>query len=129
MNNKKNLEDFLPKKNNTFFKKFEITKISKKILKEDVINKIKNVMDPEIPVNIYDLGLIYKITIDDNNNVLVEMTLTNPNCPVAGNMPENVGIAISKLDNLASITVNLIWEPKWSKEMMSEDAKLALDIF
>ena len=75
------------------------------------------------------MGLIYKIDIDQQNNVLVKMTLTNPNCPVAGIIPENVGKAICTLNELSSITVDLVWEPKWSKEMMSEDAKLALDIF
>ena len=98
-------------------------------LKDKIINEIKKIYDPEIPVNLYDLGLIYNIEIDQKNNILVEMTLTNPNCPVAGTMPENVGKAISLLDGISSIEVRLIWEPKWSKEMMSEDAKLALDIF
>ena len=126
---KKNLEDFLPNKNNSFFKKFKNINISNILSKNDVIEKIRNVMDPEIPVNLYDLGLIYNIDIDNNNNVKIEMTLTNPNCPVAGTMPENVGKSVSSLDQLSSVTVNLVWEPKWNKEMMSEEAKLALDIF
>jgi len=125
----KNLEDFLPNKYSSFYKKFDISKISSSLTKEDVIKTIKTVMDPEIPVNLYDLGLIYKIDIDDKNNVIIEMTLTNPNCPVAGTMPENVGKAISILENLSSIRVNLAWQPKWNKDMMSDDAKLALDIF
>ena len=86
-------------------------------------------MDPGIPVNLYDLGLIYNINIDEKNNIDIEMTLTNPNCPVAGSMPESVGNAIATLEDISSIKVNLIWYPKWSKDMMSEDAKLALDIF
>ena len=86
-------------------------------------------MDPEIPVNLYDLGLIYKITIDSVNNISVEMTLTNPNCPVAGSMPESVGRAIEKIANISSVKVSLVWYPRWNKNMMSEDAKLALDIF
>ena len=85
-------------------------------------------MDPEIPVNLYDLGLIYKIEIKDNN-VEINMTLTNPNCPVAGTMPENVGKAVSLIKGISSIKVELVWEPPWSKDMMSEDAKLALDIY
>ena len=85
-------------------------------------------MDPEIPVNLYDLGLIYSINIE-NNNVAIEMTLTNPNCPVAGQMPENVGKSIEHLNGIKSITVKLVWNPPWSKNLMSEDAKLALDIF
>ena len=85
-------------------------------------------MDPEIPVNLYDLGLIYSIKII-NNNVAIEMTLTNPNCPVAGQMPENVGKSIEALDALKSVDVKLVWKPTWNKDLMSEDAKLALDIF
>jgi len=125
----KNLNDFLPDKNTSFQMNFEISKVLKKISKNEIIEKIKTVLDPEIPVNIYDLGLIYNINVDDKNNIHVEMTLTNPNCPVAGTIPENVGKAISSLDNISSIKVNLIWYPKWSKDMMSEEAKLALDIF
>ena len=86
-------------------------------------------MDPEIPVNLYDLGLIYLIKVDNLNNISIEMTLTNPNCPVAGSMPESVGLAIEKIPNIQSIKVSLVWYPKWNKNMMSEDAKLALDIF
>ena len=127
--NQKSLSDFIPGKNSSFYSKFEVEgKIIQKS-EDSIIEKIKTVMDPEIPVNLYDLGLIYNIEIDQKNNILVEMTLTNPNCPVAGTMPENVGKAISLLDGISSIEVRLIWEPKWSKEMMSEDAKLALDIF
>ena len=85
-------------------------------------------MDPEIPVNLYDLGLIYSINIKENQ-VTVSMTLTNPNCPVAGQMPENVGKSIESIKGLKSVEVNLVWEPKWNKDLMSEDAKLALDIF
>ena len=85
-------------------------------------------MDPEIPVNLYDLGLIYSIEVS-NNNVSIEMTLTNPNCPVAGQMPENVGKSIESLNGIKSIEVKLVWTPQWSKDLMSEDAKLALDIF
>ena len=94
-----------------------------------MIFELKKVMDPEIPVNLYDLGLIDKINIDINNNILIEMTLTNPNCPVAGSMPESVGKAIESISNLSSVSVSLVWYPKWNKQMMSEEAKLALDIF
>ena len=125
----KNLEDFLPNKNSSYFKVLNSKKeSSKKINKEEIIQCIRTVMDPEIPVNLYDLGLIYSIIVS-NNKVIVEMTLTNPNCPVAGQMPENVGKAIEALKGLKSIEVKLVWEPKWTKELMSEDAKLALDIF
>ena len=129
MTEDKKLEDFLPNKNGSYYKKFETTNEVNLINKEEVIKCIQTVMDPEIPVNLYDLGLIYKIKINDNNDVTVEMTLTNPNCPVAGNMPKNVGKSIEILSNLNSIKVSLVWEPKWDKSLMSEEAKLALDIF
>ena len=125
----KKLEDFLPNKKSVYFKKFQSRINKSKINKEQVINCIKTVMDPEIPVNLYDLGLIYEIYISQENDVSIQMTLTNPNCPVAGTMPENVGRSIEILDNLNSIKVKLVWEPKWHKDFMSEDAKLALDIF
>ena len=125
----KNLSDFLPDKNTSYFKEFEIRNSTKNITEEQVVEELKKVMDPEIPVNLYDLGLIYKINIDLENNILIQMTLTNPNCPVAGSMPKSVGQAVEKLPNLSSIKVVLVWYPKWDKNMMSEDAKLALDIF
>ena len=127
--NEKNLNDFLPDKNSSYYKKLNNNKLDKNISKKDVVDQIKKVMDPEIPVNLYDLGLIYNIDIDSNNNVLIKMTLTNPNCPVAGSMPQNVGLAVQNLDNLLSVRVNLVWYPKWDKSMMSDEAKLALDIF
>ena len=127
--NEKNLNDFLPDKNSSYFKKLNINDANESISKKDVVDQIKKVMDPEIPVNLYDLGLIYEIDIDSKNNVLVKMTLTNPNCPVAGSMPKNVGLAVENLDNLSSVSVNLVWYPKWDKSMMSDEAKLALDIF
>ena len=127
--NDKNLKDFLPDKNSSYLKKLNNNDKYVKISKNDVVNQIKTVMDPEIPVNIYDLGLIYKIDISDNNEVVIEMTLTNPNCPVAGSLPENVGKSVEKLKQLTSIKVLLVWEPKWDKDLMSDDAKLALDIF
>ena len=129
MTKDKNLEDFLPNKNGSYYKEFNNNHfLNNIIIQEDVIRCIKTVMDPEIPVNLYDLGLIYSININ-KNNVIVRMTLTNPNCPVAGQMPENVGKSIEHLDGLRSIEVNLVWTPAWTKDLMSEDAKLALDIF
>ena len=127
----KNLEDFLPSKNKSYFKELikNTAKEEKLIInREDIIKCIKKVMDPEIPVNLYDLGLIYSIKIL-NNDVKIQMTLTNPNCPVAGQMPENVGKSIEALKGLRSVEVNLVWKPIWTKDLMSEDAKLALDIF
>ena len=128
MTKEKNLTDFLPNRNGSYFKEFKNQISTNLITKNEVIKCIKTVMDPEIPVNLYDLGLIYAIKIDENN-ILIEMTLTNPNCPVAGQMPENVGKSIEQLEGLKSILVKLVWSPPWHKELMSEDAKLALDIF
>ena len=128
MTEDKKLEDFLPNKNVSYYKKFEPTNEVNLINKEEVIKCIKTVIDPEIPVNLYDLGLIYSIKNSDNN-ILIEMTLTNPNCPVAGQMPANVAKSIEQINGLRSIEVKLVWEPSWNKDLMSEDAKLALDIF
>ena len=129
MKEDKNLDDFLPDKKSSYYKLLnKDINSDKKVIKEDVIGCISTVMDPEIPVNIYDLGLIYSITIN-NNNVTIDMTLTNPNCPVAGQIPQNVGKSVEVLENLKSVKVNLVWSPPWSENMMSEDAKLALDIF
>ena len=125
----KQLEDFLPDKNTSYKKKFNNSDITTTINKEQVIECIRTVVDPEIPVNLYDLGLIYEIKINDNNDIKIKMTLTNPNCPVAGTMPKSVGKSIEKLSNLNSIEVSLVWDPKWHKDLMSEEAKLALDIF
>ena len=129
MNTDKILEDFLPDKNSVYFKSFDKVTEGQKVSENDIIKKIKTVFDPEIPVNIYDLGLIYNLDIDKNNNIAIKMTLTTPNCPVAGSMPESVGKAVSEIEDISSIKVELVWEPKWTKDMMTEDAKLALDIF
>ena len=129
MNKDKKLEDFLPDKNSAYFKSFDKVTEGKKVSEKNIIKKIKTVFDPEIPVNIYDLGLIYKLDIDKKNNIIIKMTITSPNCPVAGSMPESVGKAVSEIEGISSIKVELVWEPKWTKDMMTEDAKLALDIF
>ena len=128
MTEEKKLDDFLPNKNGSYYKQFEFKNEASLINKEEIIECIKTVMDPEIPVNLYDLGLIYSIK-NSNNNILIEMTLTNPNCPIAGQMPENVAKSIEQIYGLRSIEVKLVWKPSWSKDLMSEDAKLALDIF
>ena len=128
MIDKKNLEDFLPNKNGSYYKEFQFQNEFNLINNAQIIECIKTVMDPEIPVNLYDLGLIYSIK-NYKNNIVIEMTLTNPNCPVAGQMPENVAKSIEQIYGLRSIEVKLVWKPTWSKDLMSEDAKLALDIF
>ncbi len=94
----------------------------------DVIEALKTVYDPEIPVNLYDLGLIYEIEIAADGNVFVQMTLTTPTCPVAGEMPQMVANAVAAIDGTGVVEVTLVWEPSWTSERMSETAKLALDI-
>ena len=97
-------------------------------LKEKVINQIKKVYDPEIPVNIYELGLIYKIEVDDKNKVNVDMTLTSPNCPVAESLPKEVKDNTMKVEGVSDVNLNLVWEPPWDKDKMSEAAKLELNL-
>ena len=97
-------------------------------LKDKVINQIKKVYDPEIPVNIYELGLIYKIEVDDKNKVNVDMTLTSPNCPVAESLPKEVKDNIMKVEGVSYVNLNLVWEPPWDKDKMSEAAKLELNL-
>ena len=97
-------------------------------LKKKVIDEIKKIFDPEIPVNIYELGLIYKIEIDDKNKVSVDMTLTSPNCPVAESLPNQVKENIMKVEGVSDVDLNLVWEPPWDKDKMSEAAKLELNL-
>ena len=97
-------------------------------LKDKVINEIKKVYDPEIPVNIYELGLIYKIEIDDTNKVEVEMTLTSPNCPVAESLPKMVKNNILSVEGVSDVDLKLVWSPPWTKDKMSEAAKLELNL-
>jgi len=97
-------------------------------LKNKVIEEIKKIFDPEIPVNIYELGLIYKIDIDEKNKVNVDMTLTSPNCPVAESLPNQVKESIKGVEGVSDVNLNLIWEPPWDKDKMSEAAKLELNL-
>ena len=97
-------------------------------LKNKVIEKIKKIYDPEIPVNIYELGLIYKIEVDDKNKVNVDMTLTSPNCPVAESLPKDVKNIIMTIEGVSDVNLNLVWEPPWNKDKMSEAAKLELNL-
>ena len=98
------------------------------IQKENIVTQIKEVFDPEIPVNIYDLGLIYEINIDEEKKVEILMTLTSPNCPVAESLPKDVSQKIKELKGMKSLAVYLTFDPPWDQDKMSEDAKLALDI-
>ena len=96
-------------------------------LKEKVIVEIKKIYDPEIPVNIYELGLIYDVSIIEKN-VKVKMTLTTPNCPVAESLPKEVKESIMEIDGVDKVHLDLVWEPPWDKSMMSESAKLELNL-
>ena len=97
-------------------------------IKNKVIEVVKKIYDPEIPVNIYELGLIYKIDVDEKNKVNVDMTLTSPNCPVAESLPNEVKENIKKVEGVSDVNLNLVWEPPWDKDKMSEAAKLELNL-
>ena len=96
---------------------------------ELIVEALKTVYDPEIPVNIYDLGLVYGIEIADNGSVKVEMTVTAPACPVAGELPQWVADAIERLEGTGQIEVHLVWDPPWDQSKMTEEAKMALGVF
>lgn len=95
-------------------------------LEEEIVRMIKTVYDPEIPVNIYDLGLIYNVDIDEDRNVTITMTLTAPNCPAADFILEDVRLKLESIKNVNNVIVNLTFEPEWNKDMLSEEAKLEL---
>tara|TARA_B100000945_G_C20307328_1_gene561037 strand:- start:332 stop:631 length:300 start_codon:yes stop_codon:yes gene_type:complete len=97
-------------------------------LKEKVVNEIKKIYDPEIPVNIYELGLIYDINVDNKNNVKIKMTLTTPNCPVAESLPNEVKNSVKEIKETNNVDLDLVWDPPWDKSMMSEAAKLELNL-
>ena len=97
-------------------------------LKDKVITEIKKIYDPEIPVNIYELGLIYEIKVEKDNNVKVKMTLTTPNCPVAESLPKEVKDSIMQVKEVNDVDLELVWDPPWDKSMMSEAAKLELNL-
>ena len=97
-------------------------------LKEKIIKEIKKIYDPEIPVNIYELGLIYEIKVEKDDNVKVKMTLTTPNCPVAESLPKEVKDSIMQVKEVNDVDLELVWDPPWDKSMMSEAAKLELNL-
>ena len=99
------------------------------LLKEAVITALKGVYDPEIPVNIYDLGLIYDVSIDKEGHVAIQMTLTTPGCPVAQTFPGTVEQAVNQVEGVRDCSVELVWDPPWSQERMTEAARLELGIF
>ena len=97
-------------------------------LKEKIIGEIKKIYDPEIPVNIYDLGLIYDVKVDDNNNVDVKMTLTTPNCPVAESLPMEVENTVKEVKDVKKVNLELVWDQPWDKSMITEAGKLELNL-
>jgi len=103
--------------------------VSPEELKEDVIEMLKTIYDPEIPVNIYELGLIYDITISDTFTVDIKMTLTAPGCPVAQSFPGDIEAKVASVPSVNEVYVELVWDPPWTKDMMSESAQLQLGMF
>ena len=97
-------------------------------IKDKVIAEIKKIYDPEIPVNIYELGLIYDVSVDKTNKVYVKMTLTSPNCPVAESLPNEVKNSIKEIEEVKDVDLDLVWDPPWDQSMMSEAAKLELNL-
>jgi len=95
-------------------------------MEEKIVKMLKTVYDPEIPVNIYDLGLVYRIEVPSEGEVLMDMTLTAPNCPVADFILEDVRMKVESVEGVKNLTLNLVFDPAWDKEMMSEEAKLEL---
>ncbi|MDE1148424.1 MAG: SUF system Fe-S cluster assembly protein [Azospirillaceae bacterium] len=98
-------------------------------LADRVTEALRTVYDPEIPVNIYELGLIYRCDIDAEGQVQIDMTLTAPGCPVAGEMPGQVQGVVGSVDGVKDVTVNLVWEPAWNPSLMSDEARVALNMF
>ena len=97
-------------------------------LEEKIVEMIKTVYDPEIPVNVYDLGLIYRIELKDDNSVDIDMTLTAPNCPAADFMMEDVKMKVEAIEGITAVNLNLVFEPEWSQDLMTEEAKLELGL-
>ena len=95
---------------------------------EEIVNTLKTIFDPEIPVNIYDLGLIYEVNVNEEGKAIVVMTLTSPNCPVAESMPEEVFDKVSEIEGIKHVDVNLTFDPPWTKDMLSEEALLELGL-
>jgi FeS assembly SUF system protein len=96
------------------------------VLGVKIVDALKTVFDPEIPVNIYELGLVYKIEVEDDNKVMIEMTLTSPNCPVAESLPGEVEHKVASVDGVSGCEVKIVWDPPWHPSMMTEEAQLEL---
>tara|TARA_A100001037_G_C14547860_1_gene370293 strand:- start:45 stop:434 length:390 start_codon:yes stop_codon:yes gene_type:complete len=124
----KTLSDFMPKTNSEgeiVYGEFS-NQSSVKLTTDEIIKKLSTIKDPELGINIYDLGLIYDIKIDEGNNVKITMTLTTVNCPVADSFPLDIAKNITSLENIGQVKVKLTFDPPWNKDMMSDDARLAL---
>ncbi len=106
-----------------------LTQAELDVLTDQLVEKLKTVFDPEIPVDIYELGLIYKVDVSDTKDVAIDMTLTAPGCPVAGEMPGWVEDAVMELEGIRSCTVDLVFDPPWDPSRMSDEAKLQLNMF
>jgi FeS assembly SUF system protein len=100
--------------------------IDKGFVEQEIIQVLKKIYDPEIPVDIWELGLVYEIKVNDDGNVYLKMTLTSPACPVAGSLPPEVKEKVGKVKSVKDVVVDLVWEPPWDKDMMSEEAQLEL---
>ena len=130
----KTLYDFIPNYPKGSTKPFIVKSGSKNtfdkisICENDIISNLTNVYDPEIPVNIYDLGLIYDVKVDDKNNVDVKMTLTTPNCPVAESLPMEVENTVKEVKEVNKVNLELVWDPPWDKSMITEAGKLELNL-
>jgi FeS assembly SUF system protein len=105
-----------------------IDRITSNIRLAEIVEVLKTIYDPEVPVNIFDLGLIYDVALDDDGSVRIDMTLTSPACPVAGTLPPQVEAEVKALDSVSNCTVEVVWDPPWDPDMMSEAAKLQLDM-
>ena len=124
----KTLSDFMPKTNSEgeiVYGEFS-TQSSINLTTDEIIKKLSTIKDPELGINIYDLGLIYDIKIDEGNNVKITMTLTTVNCPVADSFPLDIAKNITSLENIGQVKVKLTFDPPWNKDMMSDDARIAL---
>ena len=96
--------------------------------KEQIIDEISKIYDPEIPVNVYELGLIYDIIVENDNSAKIKMTLTSPNCPVAESLPQEIKDGAMQVEGIENVDIELVWDPPWDKDMMSEAAKLELNL-
>ena len=105
-----------------------MTKINTKDLGEKIVKELKSIFDPEIPVDIYELGLIYDVFVNEDNEVKILMTLTSPNCPVAESLPKEVKESVKEIKDVNDVELDLVWDPPWNKSMMSEAAKLELNL-